>query len=204
MKYPRGLLSIPNLLCFFRAGYVPVMVLLFYLDHAWRADGVSWPAWLNVVLFGLAGMSDFFDGIIARKLNQETLLGKFLDSSTDKMVVGVALMMLVAFGQLSGLWIVPAVIIYLREILIAGMREFMALYNVIVPVSWLGKWKLTVQMIFVNFLIAGEYGERLIPHSVAIGKAGFLLATAMTVISGWDYLKQGWVTIKRLEAEKKI
>lgn len=202
MKYPTGLFSIPNMLCLYRVAYIPVMMLLFYLDHLWREQGVSWPAWLNVFLYTLAGLTDFLDGIIARKLNQVTLLGKFLDSSTDKMVVGVSLVMLVAFGQLSGLWIIPAVIIYLREILIAGVREFMGLYNVVVPVSKMGKWKLTIQMLFIGFLIAGDYGDALVPHAVFIGKAGFLLATFMTVVSGWDYLKQGWVTIQRLEAEQ--
>lgn len=204
MKYPHGFFSIPNILCFYRIAYIPVMMGLFYLDYAWKADHVAWPAWLNLFLFMLAGLSDFLDGIIARALKQETLFGKFLDSSTDKMVVGVAITMLVAYGQLGGWWIVPAVVIYLREILISGMREFMALYNVIVPISKLGKWKLTVQMFFIGFLIVGDYGDVLVPHAFLIGKIGFLFATFMTVASGWDYMKQGWVTIKKLETEKKF
>lgn len=204
MRFPKGVFSIPNMLCYFRVAYLPVMVLLFYLDDFWQAENISWPAWTNVILFTLAGLSDFLDGKVARLLKQETLLGKFLDSSTDKMVVGVALLCLVAFDRLDGIWIIPALIIYLREILISGMREFMALYNVSVPVTWMAKWKLTIQMLFIGFLIAGDYGDALVPHALAIGKAGFLVATVLTVWSGWDYMRIGWKTIKSLEAEGKI
>jgi cardiolipin synthase len=204
MQIPKGIYSIPNMLCYFRVAYLPVMVLLFYLDYIWQAQGVAWPAWTNVVLFALAGLSDFLDGKIARYLKQETLLGKFLDSSTDKMVIGVALFCLVAYQRLTGFWVVLALVIYLREILIAGIREFMALYNVVVAISWMGKWKLTVQMLFIGFLIAGDYGDALVPHALAIGKAGFVLATVLTVWSGWAYMREGWKTIQRLEAEGKV
>lgn len=203
MKVPRGVFSIPNLLCMFRVVYLPVMVLLFYLDHIWRDEHVSWPAWTNVILYTLAGLSDFLDGKIARWLKQETMLGKFLDSSTDKMVVGVSLMCLVAYQTLEGWWIVPAIIIYLREILISGVREFMALQNVNVAISWMGKWKLTIQMLFIGFLIAGPYGPDLVPYAFQIGQAGFLVATVLTVWSGWEYLREAWKTIQRLEAEGK-
>jgi len=204
MNVPRGLFNIPNMLCMFRVAYLPVMILLFYLDFAWRDQGISWPAWTNVILYTLAGISDFLDGKIARALKQETLLGKFLDSSTDKMVVGVSLMCLVAYGGLTGWWIIPAIIIYLREILISGVREFMALYNVIIPVSWTGKWKLTIQMLFIGFLIAGPYGPDLVPYAQEIGKIGFLVATVLTIWSGWEYLRGAWKSIKQLEAEGKV
>lgn len=204
MKLPRGLYSIPNLLCMFRVVYLPVMILLFYLDYIWRDQQVSWPAWTNVFLFALAGLSDFLDGKIARYLKQETLLGKFLDSSTDKMVVGVALMCLVAYQILQGWFVVAAIIIFVREILIAGVREFMALQNVIVKISWMGKWKLTVQMFFIGFLIAGPYGQDLVPYAFQIGQAGFLLATVLTMWSGWEYLREAWKTIRKLEEEGKV
>ena len=204
MQFPKGVFSIPNLLCYFRVVYLPVMILLFHLDYIWRGEQVWWPAWANVILYMLAGLSDFLDGIIARWLKQETLLGKFLDSSTDKMLVGASLMCLVAYQQLTGIWMVMAVIIFLREILIAGVREFMALYNVVVAISWMGKWKLTLQMLFIGFLIAGDYGDMLIPHAVIIGKAGFTVAFILTVWSGWEYLREGWKTIQRLETEGKV
>lgn len=204
MQFPKGVFSVPNLLCYFRVAYLPVMIILFHLDYIWRAEGVAWPAWTNVVLYTLAGLSDFLDGKIARWLKQETLLGKFLDSSTDKMLVGASLMCLVAYQQLTGIWMVMAVIIFLREILIAGVREFMALYNVVVAISWMGKWKLTLQMLFIGFLIAGDYGDALVPHAVIIGKAGFTVAFILTVWSGWEYMREGWKTIQRLETEGKV
>lgn len=194
--------SIPNLLCYFRVACIPVLIALFYLDSALQTE--SWPAWTAVFLFLLAGLSDFLDGKIARALGQTTILGKFLDASTDKMLVGVTLMLLVAFGRLDGFWIIPAVIIYLREILIAGVREFMGLYSVSVAVSWLGKWKLTIQMLSIGFLIAGPYGEQLIPYSFEIGKFLFLIATVMTALSGWDYMRAAWTTIAKLDEEGKI
>ncbi len=192
---PKMLYNIPNMLCYFRLAVIPFMIVFFYFDN-------SFTAWANVVLFALAGASDFFDGRIARATGQTTIFGKFLDSSTDKMLVGAALILLIAFDRLTGLWILPAIIIYLREILISGVREFMGLHNVIVPVSKLGKWKLTIQMFFIGFLIAGEYGEMLIPHAYTIGKIGFLFATVITVISGWDYIRSAWATLSTLDQDK--
>jgi len=189
------LLSIPNLLCYYRLALIPVMGYLFYVDTAWAA-------WLNIFLWTLAGLSDFLDGRIARATGQTSIFGKFLDASTDKLLVGTALMLLIAFGRLEGLWIIPAIIIYLREILISGVREFMALYNVIVPISLLGKWKLTIQMLFMGFLIGGEYGELYVPYAYDIGKYGFLLAAAITVISGWDYVAGAWKTIRKIDEEQ--
>lgn len=196
MSKPSIVFNIPNMLCYYRIVIIPVMVGLFYFDNAMTA-------WINVVLFALAGLSDFLDGKIARATGQTTLLGKFLDSSTDKMLVGALLMMLVAFDRLDGIWIIPAMIIFLREILIAGVREFMALYNVIVPISKMGKWKMTIQMFFIGFLIAGEYGEMLIPYAYEIGKAGFLLATVITVTSGYEYMRQAWKTIQEIDGKEK-
>lgn len=189
------LLSVPNLLCYYRLALIPVMSYLFYVDTAWAA-------WLNIFLWTLAGLTDFLDGRIARATGQTSIFGKFLDSSTDKLLVGTALMLLIAFDRLEGVWIIPAVIIYLREILISGVREFMALYNVVVPISLLGKWKLTIQMLFMGFLIGGEYGELYVPYAYDIGKYGFLLATAITVISGWDYVAGAWKTIRKIDEEQ--
>lgn len=204
MKLPTGIFSIPNMLCYFRIVYIPVMVVLFYLDYIWQAKGISWPAWTNVVLYTLAGLSDFLDGRIARATNQSSIFGKFLDASTDKLLVGVSLLCLVAFHKLEDLWLIPAILIYMREILISGVREFMALYNVNIAISWMGKWKLTLQMLFIGFLIAGDYGPDLVPYAVEIGRYGFLLATFLTLWSGWEYLREAWKTMQRLEAEGKI
>lgn len=204
MQLSKGVFSVPNLLCFFRVGYIPVMLVLFYLDHAYAEDHVSWPAWLNLFLFTLAAISDFLDGIIARAFKLTSLFGKFLDSSTDKMLVGAAVLCLVAFGKMTGIWIIAALIILLREILISGVREFMALYNVVVAISKLGKWKLTLQMFSLGFFIVGDYGDAVLPHCVAYGKFFLVIATALTIMSGWQYVREAWATVRRLEAEGKV
>jgi cardiolipin synthase (CMP-forming) len=189
-------LNTPNLLSIFRIAVIPAMALLFYIPGAVAA-------WFNLFLFVLAGLSDFLDGLIARRTGQTSILGKFLDSTSDKMIVGAVLLLLVGFGRLDGIWIIPALVVFLREILIAGMREFLALYNIIVPISRLGKWKLTLQMFSLGWLVVGDYGDLLVPHTMAIGKFLFLLAAVITVVSGWDYMKTGLETIRRLDAEKK-
>jgi len=188
--------NIPNMLCYFRIAVIPVMTVLFFFDGMVAA-------WLNLFVFALAGLSDFLDGVIARRTGQMTLLGKFLDSSSDKMLVGASLILLVAFDRLTGVWIVPCIIILLREIFIAGLREFMAMYNVIVHISKLGKWKLTIQMFAMGWLVVGDYGDVLVPHTVLIGKVLFVFATIMTLISGWDYMREAWKTIEKLDAEGK-
>ena len=187
--------NIPNLLCYFRVLVIIPMIPLFLIDNAFCA-------WLNLLLWTLAGVSDYLDGKIARATGQTSLLGKFLDSSADKMLIAAALIMMVANGTLTGVFAVLAVVVILREILIAGVREFLAMYNVIVPISKLGKWKLTVQMFFMGFLITGVHGEALVPHALTIGYIGFVFAAAMPVISGWDYLVKGFETMTELEGKE--
>lgn len=202
MSNPSIAFNIPNLLSYYRILVIPAMFGLFYLEKAAPEWAVT-AAWVNVLLFLLAGVSDFLDGKIARATGQTTLLGKFLDSSTDKMLIGALLMMLIAFDRLEGVWVIPAIVIFLREILIAGVREFMALYNVIVPISKMGKWKMTIQMLFMGFLVAGTYGEMLIPYAYDIGKIGFLFAMVITVTSGYEYMRQAWKTIKEIDGKEK-
>lgn len=186
-------LNLPNTLTFFRIAAIPAMVLLFYIDGPIAA-------WVNVALFTLAGISDYFDGYFARAMGQTSALGRFLDPIADKLMVGVALFMLVAFDRLQGIWILPAVVILVREFMVAGLREFLGPYNIQVPVSRLAKWKTTVQMLFIGFLIAGPYGEKLVPGTVDIGNIGITIAAVLTVITGWDYMKAGIRLIEKLDA----
>lgn len=183
----------PNLLSAFRIVIVPVIALCFYLG-GWLAT------WIATWLFAAGCISDWLDGVIARRTGQISAIGKFLDSSADKIMVGGVMLLLVGFGRLEGIWIMAALVIFVREILIAGLREFMALQNVDVPISWMGKWKAAVQMAASGFLIAGPYGGALVPHSLLVGHILFFIATVMTVISGWDYLKKGFETMKGMEA----
>jgi cardiolipin synthase len=194
---PKLLFNIPNLLSFYRIAVVPVLFVLFFFDN-------EFATWINVFFFFWACISDYLDGVIARKTGQSSVFGKFLDHTSDKILIGGVLLLLVAFHRLEGIWIFLALIIFAREIFVAGLREFLGQYKVDVPISWMGKWKTAVQMFASGFLIAGSYGDALIPHAYAIGKFAFLIATVMTVASGWAYLKAGLETLKKLDAEKTV
>jgi cardiolipin synthase (CMP-forming) len=183
-------LNIPNALSLFRIAVVPVVAACFYA-------GGYWATWIATWVFFLGCVSDWLDGELARRWNQSTAVGKFLDSSADKVMVGGVMLLLVGFQRLDGVWIVAALLIFSREILIAGLREFLALQGVDVAISRMGKWKAAVQMAASGFLIAGPYGELAVPHAMLIGKILFLAATVMTVWSGADYLRAGLAVIRR-------
>lgn len=188
--------SIPNLLSAYRIAAVPVLTLFFFI-------GGPVATWINVAIFLLACISDYLDGEIARSTGQTSIFGKFLDHTSDKILIGGVLLLLISFDRLTGLWIIPALIIFLREIVVSGLREFLGQYNVSVPISFMGKAKTLTQMIASGFLIAGEYGSSLVPYSLEIGKVAFLIATVMTAVSGWDYVRAGIDTIRKLDAGKK-
>ncbi len=187
--------NIPNLLSAYRIAVVPLLTLFFYI-------GGEVATWINVVLFFFACVSDYLDGEIARSTGQTSIFGKFLDSIADKILIGGVLMLLVAFDQIEGLWVLAALTIFIRELIVAGLREFLGQYNISVPITKLGKFKALVQMFASGFLMAGSYGPKLVPYSFEIGQAALLAATAMTVISGWDYLRAGYHTLMKLEAEE--
>ncbi len=189
------LTSIPNLLTIFRIAVLPILVILFFIPGAFAT-------WAAVILFSLAGITDFFDGYLARSMNQTSAFGKFLDPIADKLIVVISLFLVVAFDRLEGIWIIPALVIIVREILIAGLREFLGPYNVSVPVSKLAKWKTTIQLLFIGFVMAGEYGPTLVPYAIEIGQWGLLVASILTVITGYDYLKVGYKTIQDLDNKK--
>lgn len=178
----RSFYTLPNLLSLFRIAVLPLLALCFYV-------GGEIAPWIATWLFVAACVTDFFDGLTARILGQTSALGKFLDHAADKVLVGGVILLLVAFDRLTGVWILAALIIFAREILISGLREFMAGRDAGVAVSWLGKWKAAVQMTAIAFLIPGDLAEATVPHAGVIGHTLFLAAAVMTVISGWDYLR---------------
>jgi cardiolipin synthase len=202
----KTLYNIPNLLSYYRILTIPVVTGLFFFD---TPDGTLSHAgavatWISVAVFFFACISDYLDGAIARKTGQMTVFGKFIDSSSDKILIGGMLMLLVSFHRLDGVWVIPALIIFSREILVAGLREFLGLYNISVGVTWIGKLKTAVQMLACGFLLAGNYGNVYIPYAYEFGKAVFLIAMVMTVISGWDYTKAGLETIRKLDSGETL
>ena len=184
--------NLPNMLTLFRIAVIPGLVALFYLE-------TPLGRWLACGLFTIAGITDILDGYIARATRQQSVLGQFLDPLADKLLVSAALLMMVAFGQISGLVILPAVVILCREIMVSGLREFLAGFSVSVPVSTLAKWKTVLQMVSIGVLIVGDAGPDVIPARI-IGEVGLWIAAALTLVTGYDYLRVGIDHIGRASA----
>ena len=185
--------NLPNLLTLFRIAVIPGLVALFYFESRFAS-------WLACGLFSLAAITDFLDGYIARVTKQQSAFGRFLDPVADKLLVASALLMLVAFGQISGLVILPALVILCREITVSGLREYLAGLQVSVPVSQLAKWKTTLQMVAIAVLIVGKHGPRDIP-TVVIGEVGLWIAAILTIVTGYDYLRAGLRHIEREDSD---
>ncbi|MBF0167356.1 MAG: CDP-diacylglycerol--glycerol-3-phosphate 3-phosphatidyltransferase [Alphaproteobacteria bacterium] len=183
------LTSPPNLLTLSRVAAVPLVVATFYLDgHFWH--------WVALGIFAVAGITDFFDGWLARRNNQISSFGRFLDPIADKLLVAAILLMLAAFHRMSPITFLPAVVILCREILVSGLREFLAETKVSMPVSRLAKWKTTLQMVAIGVLIVGDAGPEGLPVRL-IGELGLWLAAALTMVTGYDYLVAGLPHIRK-------
>lgn len=175
------LTSLPNLLTLFRIVAIPGIVALFFLES-------DLGQYLACGLFGIAAITDFFDGYLARAYGQQSSFGQFLDPVADKLLVASALLMATAFGQIGGMTLLPAVVILCREILVSGLREFLASLQIGVPVSTLAKWKTMIQMFAIGFLIVGDSGPDALPTRL-IGEWGLWAAAVLTLITGYDYLR---------------
>ena len=177
------MLNLPNLLTLSRIFIIPLVVVTFFFD----SPAMRWTA---VSLFTLAGVTDFFDGYLARRSNLVSSFGRFLDPIADKLLVAAVLMLIVAFDRVHVWSYLAALVILLREILVSGLREFLAELHVSVPVSKLAKFKTTIQMIALGFLIVGSASPTWIPAEL-IGEVGIWFAALITLITGYDYLKAG-------------
>jgi len=176
------LTSLPNMLTLSRIVVIPVMVALFYVDGATAR-------WLACGLFVAAAITDWFDGHLARTRNEVSTFGRFLDPIADKLLVVAVLFMLVAFDRVGAVSILPALVIVLREILVSGLREFLAEVRVGMPVSRLAKWKTGIQMTAIPVLLVGD-AATFMPTRV-VGEVGLWVAAVLTLITGWDYLQSG-------------
>jgi CDP-diacylglycerol--glycerol-3-phosphate 3-phosphatidyltransferase/cardiolipin synthase len=192
------MLSLPNILTLSRIAMIPLLAALLW-----------WPGWEQgylaaFVLYCLMGITDYFDGYLARSTGAVSRLGIFLDPIADKIMVVSVILVLTAMGVLRGpivgdLHVVAGMIIVMREIAVSGLREFLGPLKVSIPVSKLAKWKTTFQLVSLGALILGQglpgwnvdVGLRVInlPHTV--GLTTLWAAAALTVITGWDYLRVG-------------
>ena len=184
------MLSIPNLLTLSRIFAVPLLVFLLWKPAPWDYA-------ITFVLYCIVGITDYFDGYLARAQGRISRLGQFLDPIADKIMVAAVLVMLMASRKADGDapiiqdWsVIPALIILLREIIVSGLREFLGPLNVSVPVSALAKWKTTLQLLALGALILGgalpQYG-----WAHMIGIASLWAAAGLTLVTGYDYLRIG-------------
>jgi cardiolipin synthase len=186
---PARPLALPNLLTYGRIAAVPVVVGLMF----WQSilEGGLWSRWLALAIFIAAGLTDILDGYLARIWGQQSSLGRMLDPIADKLLVSSCLLMLAAEGTIRGWSLFAAVIILCREILVSGLREYLAELRVGVPVTRLAKYKTIGQMVAIGFLIAGDAGDVVLPQTTLIGIALLWLSAILTLYTGWDYMRAG-------------
>ncbi|KQZ02362.1 CDP-diacylglycerol--glycerol-3-phosphate 3-phosphatidyltransferase [Pseudolabrys sp. Root1462] len=188
-KLPAHPLSLPNILTYARIAAVPVVVGLLFWQSLF--GGGLWLRWVALAVFIAAAVTDFFDGYLARAWGQQSSLGRMLDPIADKLLVASCLLMLAAGTTIRGWALLAAIIILCREVLVSGLREYLAELRVGVPVTTLAKWKTFGQLIAIGFLIAGEAGEKVLPFTIEIGITLLWLAAILTLYTGWDYLRAG-------------
>jgi cardiolipin synthase len=181
--------ALPNLLTYGRIVAVPIVVGCLFWQNI--LHGPLWLRWVALAVFIAAAISDFLDGYLARIWGQQSSLGRMLDPIADKLLVASCLLMLGAEKTIHGWTLFAAIVILCREILVSGMREYLAELRVSVPVTRLAKWKTTLQLIAVGFLICGEAGDELVPVVTQIGIALLWLSALLTLYTGWDYLQAG-------------
>jgi cardiolipin synthase len=183
------MLTLPNLLTLSRIFAVPILVFLL-----WRPAPLDYA--ITFVLYCIVGITDYFDGYVARAQGQISRLGQFLDPIADKIMIAAVLVMLISsrrenpIPEIAGLHIIPALVILLREIIVSGLREFLASLQISVPVSALAKWKTTLQLLALGALILGGA----VPHLPWVHEVGIFslwAAAALTLVTGYDYLRIG-------------
>jgi len=183
------MLTLPNLLTLSRILAVPILVFLL-----WRPQPIDYA--ITFVLYCVVGITDYFDGYLARAQGRISRLGQFLDPIADKIMVAAVLMMLISsrksnpVPEIDGLNIIPALVILLREIIVSGLREYLAPLNVSVPVSRLAKWKTTLQLIALGALILGGAAPNQ-PWVHEVGIISLWVAAGLTLVTGYDYLRIG-------------
>ena len=182
-------LAIPNLLTYGRIVAVPIVVGCMY----WQSilQGGLWLRWVALAIFVAAGITDILDGYFARSLGQQSSFGRMLDPIADKLLVASCLLMLAADETIKGWSLWAAIVILCREILVSGLREYLAELRVSVPVTRLAKWKTTAQLVAIGFLLAGQAGDAIIPVVTVTGLTLLWVSAIVTLYTGYDYFRAG-------------
>ncbi len=179
----------PTFLTYGRIVAVPIVVACLY----WQSilNGGLWLRWVALAIFIAAGITDILDGYFARSLGQQSSFGRMLDPIADKLLVASCLLMLAADETIRGWSLWAAIVILCREILVSGLREYLAELRVSVPVTRLAKWKTTAQLVAIGFLLAGQAGDQIIPVVTVTGLALLWVSAIVTLYTGYDYFRAG-------------
>ena len=183
--------NIPNLLTYGRILAVPLIVVCFFLEG--RLESSDFARWTALGLFIAASITDYLDGYLARTWQQTSNIGRMLDPIADKLLVATCLMLLAAdpVETIHGWSLWAAIVILCREILVSGLREYLAELKVSVPVTQLAKWKTTIQMFAIAFLLAGPAGDKILPYTTEIGITLLWISAIVTLYTGYDYFRAG-------------
>lgn len=196
--------KIPNLLTTLRIILIPIIIVSFYMPS--RITNI-----IVASLFMVASVTDYFDGYLARSLKVQSNFGKCLDPIADKLLVSVSLIMLVNFSEQNPFILIPSIIIICREIMVSGLREFLATINVGVPVTRLAKWKTAIQMVAITALLLAGRGSEYVYNEIMdiveaeefvrinlegyiqkLGEIFLCISAVLTVITGYIYFKVGF------------
>ena len=183
--------NIPNLLTYGRILAVPLIVVCFFLEG--RLESSDFARWTALGLFIAASITDYLDGYLARTWQQTSNIGRMLDPLADKLLVATCLRLLAAdpVETIPGWSLWAAIVILCREILVSGLREYLAELKVSVPVTQLAKWKTTIQMFAIAFLLAGPAGDKILPYTTEIGITLLWISAIVTLYTGYDYFRAG-------------
>ena len=186
-------LSLPNILTYGRILAVPAIVACYMPE-------TNLGRWLALAIFIAASVTDYLDGYLARLWHQQSAIGRMLDPIADKLLVATTLLLLASDNTVGEWSLIAAIIILVREVAVSGLREFLAEVRVSVPVSRLAKWKTTMQMVALAFLIAGPAGDMLFSGVQAMGELGIVsyigllllwISALFTLYTGYDYFRAG-------------
>ena len=185
--------NLPNLLTYGRILAVPLVVLCFFLEGELQSS--EFARWSAFAIFILASLTDYLDGYLARAWKQTSNIGRMLDPIADKLLVATCLLLLAADtdnrGGIAGWSLWAAIIILCREILVSGLREYLAALKVSVPVTQLAKWKTTIQMVAIAVLLLGPAGDKIVPYWTQMGITLLWIAAIVTLYTGYDYFRAG-------------
>ncbi|MBO0663719.1 CDP-diacylglycerol--glycerol-3-phosphate 3-phosphatidyltransferase [Jiella sp. MQZ9-1] len=182
-------LSLPNILTYARIVCVPLVVMCFFLEGQLHSSDLA--RWTALGIFIAASITDYLDGYLARAWKQTSTIGRMLDPIADKLLVAAVLLLLAAEGSIAGWSLWAAIIILCREILVSGLREYLAELKVSVPVTRLAKWKTAIQMVAIAFLLAGPAGDKFLPGITQVGLALLWVSALVTLYTGYDYFRAG-------------